>query len=268
MLALGSSIFAPYSILAQRYRQNDHANRPPHGHREHHHNNITGTSRDSDIHMRQRDRTFREWRCSPSRFDQPPTESRSSRTLYGNYHSDGRKRANDQPHNQPHFPKTSAPQLRPAKPTPPLSYIPAPTVAATTAPRNVTAPSVSPARQHSPPPPSDKHTTLPPINATRSSSARDSHQSAPQLAVSTRHPHHHSYRDDSSGYDSSFSTASSTPLPCPYSSHPRHYITTIPAPAPTLAILAPFTYTSTARSQHTTTHWPMTPTSTNHPSHP
>jgi hypothetical protein len=27
MLALGSSLFAPYSILAQRYRQNDHANK-------------------------------------------------------------------------------------------------------------------------------------------------------------------------------------------------------------------------------------------------
>ena len=68
-------------------------------------NNITGTSRDADIHMRQRERTFREWRNSPSRFDQPPTESRSSRTFYDNYHSDGRKRANDQPHSQPHFPQ-------------------------------------------------------------------------------------------------------------------------------------------------------------------
>ena len=34
---------------------------------------------------------------------------------------------------------------------------------------------------------------------------------------------------------------------------------------PTLAILTPSTYTPTARSQHTITHWPMTPTSTNHP---
>jgi hypothetical protein len=95
----------------------------------------------------------------------------------------------------PIFHKTSAQQSRPAKPTHRLNYIPAPTVAATTVPRNATAPSVSPARQHSPPPPSAKHITSPPINAIRPSSARDLHQSAPQLAVSTRHPHHHSYRD-------------------------------------------------------------------------
>ncbi len=109
MLALGSSIFPPYSILAQRYRQNDHANKTWTDLRMDIDsiitNNITGTSRDSDINMRQRERTFREWRNSPSRFDQPPTESRSSRTLYDNYHSDGRKRANDQPYNQPHLPQ-------------------------------------------------------------------------------------------------------------------------------------------------------------------
>ena len=67
MLALGSSIFAPYSILAQRYRQNDHANKTwTHLRMDIDSiitNNITGTSHDSDdIHMRQRDRTFREWR--------------------------------------------------------------------------------------------------------------------------------------------------------------------------------------------------------------
>ena len=110
MLALGSSIFPPYSILAQRYRQNDHANKTWTDLRM---DIDTGTSRDSDIHMRQRDRTFREWRNSPSRFDQPPTESRSSRTLYDNYHSDGRKRANDQPNNQPHHPQ----DVRAATPT-------------------------------------------------------------------------------------------------------------------------------------------------------
>ena len=37
MLALGSSIYSPYSILAQRYRQTDHANRTWTGHRTHHH---------------------------------------------------------------------------------------------------------------------------------------------------------------------------------------------------------------------------------------
>jgi hypothetical protein len=123
-----------------------------------------------------------------------------------------------------HFPKTSAPQLRPAKPTPPLSYIPAPTVAAITAPRNATAPSVSLARQHSPPPTSAKHTTWPPINATRPTSARDLHQSAPQLAVITRNPHHHSYRDPRPRCKISLrTTAATTPasprLPAPDTHH-------------------------------------------------
>jgi hypothetical protein len=106
--AIKSSVMlAP--ILAQRYRQNDPANKTWTDLRMDIesiiNNNITGTSRESDIHMRQRDRTFREWRRSSSRSDQAPTESRSSRTLYDNYHTDGRKRANDQPHNPPHLPQ-------------------------------------------------------------------------------------------------------------------------------------------------------------------
>jgi hypothetical protein len=149
MLALGSSIFPPYSILAQRYRQNDHANKTWTDLRMDINsiitNIITGTSsRDSDIHMRQRDRTFHEWRHSPSRFDQPPTESRSSRTLYDNYHNDSRKRPSDPNIITPHptSPPTSARQLRPAKPTLLLNYTPAPTAVAIIAPRNATAPNV------------------------------------------------------------------------------------------------------------------------------
>jgi hypothetical protein len=63
MLALGSSVFGPYFILAQRYRQNDHANRTWTDLRmdieSNINNNITGTSQDPEIHIRQRDRTFR-----------------------------------------------------------------------------------------------------------------------------------------------------------------------------------------------------------------
>jgi hypothetical protein len=165
MLALGSSAFGPYSILAQRYRQNDHANKTWTNLRmdieSNITNNVTGTSRDPDIHMRKRDRAFREWRRSPSRFDQPLTESRSSRTLYDNYHNDSRKRPSDPNIITPHptSPPTSALQLRPAKPTLLLNYTPAPTVVATTAPRNATAPNVSPAKQISPPPHFAKPTT-------------------------------------------------------------------------------------------------------------
>ena len=55
--------------------------------------NTTGTSRDPDVQMRQRERR------SPSRFEQPsPLENRSSRTLYDAYHYyDSRKRAFEQP---------------------------------------------------------------------------------------------------------------------------------------------------------------------------
>ena len=117
LLALGSSAFAPYSILAQRYRQNDHANKTWTDLRmdidSNITNNVTGTSRHPDIHMRQRDRTFRKWRRSPFRFDQPQTESRSSRTLYDTYHSDNRKRTNDQAYNQHHLPQ----DVRAATPT-------------------------------------------------------------------------------------------------------------------------------------------------------
>ena len=111
MLALGSSIFAPYSILAQRYRQNDHTNKTWTNLLRMDiesiiNNNITGTSRDPEIHMRQRDRPSREWHHSPSRFDRPPTDNRSSRTHHDDaYHYDGRKRSNAQPTNPSHPPQ-------------------------------------------------------------------------------------------------------------------------------------------------------------------
>ena len=55
-------------------------------------NNI---SRAPEIHIRQRDRSTRDWHRSPSRFDQPPAESRSSRTLYDTYHHESRKSPSD-----------------------------------------------------------------------------------------------------------------------------------------------------------------------------
>ena len=88
MLALGSSIHAPYSILAQRYGQTDHANKTWTDLRQDIEliitNNNIGTSR--DLGFRQRDRHIRDWRPTTHRQDQPPSDSRASRTLYVAYH--------------------------------------------------------------------------------------------------------------------------------------------------------------------------------------
>jgi hypothetical protein len=88
MLALGSSTYAPYSILAQRYRQTDHANKTWTDLRQDIEliitNNNTGTSRDPGF--RQRDRHIRDWRPITLRPDNPPSDSRASRTLYTAYH--------------------------------------------------------------------------------------------------------------------------------------------------------------------------------------
>ena len=90
MLALGSSIYASYSILAQRYRQTDHANRTwTDLHQDSEliiTNNNTGTSR--DFGLCQRDHHTRDWRPTTHRQDQPPSDSRASRTLYAAYHDE------------------------------------------------------------------------------------------------------------------------------------------------------------------------------------
>ena len=104
MLALGSSIYAPYSILAQRYgqtwtdlRQHIELNIT---------NNNIGTSQ--DLGFRQRDRHIRDWIPTTHRQDQPPSDSRASRTLYAAYHdvpssnmSLHGKRTFDQPQHPP-----------------------------------------------------------------------------------------------------------------------------------------------------------------------
>ena len=88
MLALGSSIYAPYSILQQRYRQTDHANKTWTDLRQDIELIITnsniGTSQ--DLGFRQRDRHIRDWRLTTHRPEQPPSDSRASRTLYNAYH--------------------------------------------------------------------------------------------------------------------------------------------------------------------------------------
>jgi hypothetical protein len=65
MLALGSSTFAPYFNLVQQYRKNDHANKTWNDLRmdieSNITNNTTGTSRDPDVQMCQRERTSRNW---------------------------------------------------------------------------------------------------------------------------------------------------------------------------------------------------------------
>ena len=104
LLALDTSIYTPYSNLAQRYRQNDHATKTWADLRMDIDSIITnksvGTSRDPEIHIRQRDRNPREWRRSPSHFDPsaPPAESRSSQIPYEPYHHDHRKRSSEQSH--------------------------------------------------------------------------------------------------------------------------------------------------------------------------
>ncbi len=163
LLALETSIFAPYSNLAQRYRQNDHANKTWAELRMDIDTIITnktvGTSRDPDIHSRQRDRTPREWRRSPSHFDSSsqPVESRSSQISYDPYRHDNRKRTPK--HSPPAYPRTSALPHPPDRP----SHQPKPTraqiVQAITARRTATASNVSPARPCFQPPPFVKHTT-------------------------------------------------------------------------------------------------------------
>ena len=134
MFALGSSIFAaPYSILAQGYRQNDHANKTWTDLRmdieSNISNKIAGTSRNPEIHnMRQRDRSVRDWHCFPSRFNQPPAESRSSRELYdAYYHYESCKRPSD--NNASPHPKMFEQPRPPAKQPPPPNSIPAPIAA-------------------------------------------------------------------------------------------------------------------------------------------
>jgi hypothetical protein len=80
MLALGTSRFAPHSIiLHQRYRQTDHANKTWADLRLDIEliitNNFTGTSRDPFFRTRER-----------TRWDPAPAENRTSRILYDAYH--------------------------------------------------------------------------------------------------------------------------------------------------------------------------------------
>ena len=111
MLALGSSIYAPYSILAQRYRQTDHANRTWSDLIELIiTNNNTGTSR--DLGFRQRDRNTRDWRPTTHRQDQPPSIYTSDSTASHPDPSDDE----DYPPYWPAYEQPSPP--RPNSPTP------------------------------------------------------------------------------------------------------------------------------------------------------
>jgi hypothetical protein len=76
-------------------------------------NNTTGTLRDPDVQMRQRERVSRDFfPRSPSRFEQPsPLENRSPKTLYDAYHYDSRQRAFEQQLS------TNPQDVRTAKPT-------------------------------------------------------------------------------------------------------------------------------------------------------
>jgi hypothetical protein len=109
MLALGTSRFSPYSILHQRYRQTDHANKTWADLRLDIEliisNNSIGTSRDPIFRTRER-----------TRWDQPPSENRASRTLYDSYYSapptqlnHNGKRSQDSHHNDPQDVRAATP---------------------------------------------------------------------------------------------------------------------------------------------------------------
>ena len=112
MLALGTSTFSPYSILHQRYRQTDHANKTWADLRLDIEliisNNTTGTSRDPIFRTRER-----------NRWDQAPADNRASRTLYDAYQDAPPSHLN---HNNKRPHDTYQPNLhdvRAATPTPP-----------------------------------------------------------------------------------------------------------------------------------------------------
>ena len=131
-LALGSSIYAPYSILAQRYRQTDHANKNWTDLRQDIEliitNNNIGRSR--DLGCRQRDRHIRDWRPTTNRPEQLPSDSRASRTLYTAYHDapssnlslHNNKRSLDYPQQYPSNVRAATPTSGTPSPAPKNAY--------------------------------------------------------------------------------------------------------------------------------------------------
>ena len=106
ILALGSSIYAPYSILRTDRPCKQDVDRSPPATELNITNNNIGTSQ--DLGFRQRDRHIRDWIPTTHRQDQPPSDSRASRTLYAAYHdahssnmSLHGKRTFDQPQHPP-----------------------------------------------------------------------------------------------------------------------------------------------------------------------
>lgn len=119
MLALGTSAFPPYSILAQRYRQTDHANKTWLDLRQDIEliiaNNPTGTSHDPTF--RHRDRNPREWRQSSSSQGPHLADSRASRTFYDAYHDAPATRTNSHGKRLPESTHNAPQDVRAATPT-------------------------------------------------------------------------------------------------------------------------------------------------------
>jgi hypothetical protein len=164
MLALGISRFAPYSILHQRYRQTDHANKTWVDLRLDIEliitNNITGTSRDPIFRTRER-----------TRWDQPPAENRASRIFYDAYH--------DAPSHQLNY---NGKRYQ----DPNQKYTLAPTAELTTAQPSARTPSAISARLPSPAQPLARHTTWPITSMNQSGPVSDQLR----LVTTTDHPHH------------------------------------------------------------------------------
>ena len=186
MLALGTSTFSPYSILHQRYRQTDHANKTWADLRLDIEliisNNTTGTSRDPIFRNRKR-----------NRWDQAPADNRASRTMYDAYQDASSSHLNhnnkrptiltnptstmsaQQPQHHRH------PHQQPRIPTP------APTAKPTTALLNAPTPNATSVTPFYPTQQPAKHTTWQSINTT--SSALDSDPLNPGATILRPLPH-------------------------------------------------------------------------------
>jgi hypothetical protein len=184
MLALGTSMFSPYSILHQRYRQTDHANKTWADLRLNIEliitNNTTGTSRDPVFRNRER-----------SRWDQAPADNRASRTLYDAYQDTSSSSQLNHNSKRPHDTMSALllqhqrhPHQRPRIPTP------VPIAAPTIAPPNAPTPNVTSAKPFSPTRQPVRHTIWQSINT--KSSAPDSDQRPPAATI-THRQHHRFY---------------------------------------------------------------------------
>jgi hypothetical protein len=189
MLALGTSRFSPYSILHQRYRQTDHANKTWADLRLDIEliitNNSTGTALLATL-------SFELANAPAGIIPQPKTAPPGLYTTHTTMHhllsSTTTASAPKTPNTTIH--RTSAPLHRPQRHPlqQPRMHTPAPTAALTTVQLNARTPSATSARLPFPVLPLVRHITL-----QTTSTNPNGHDSDPRhLVTTTPHPHHHS----------------------------------------------------------------------------